>query len=68
MSVDDSDFDESSTSVESIAVTGDAPVTVKVGSTTIATLGTADKPLEETGVDTGIFEYTLEVITDRRRL
>ena len=64
MSVDDGDFDESSTSVESIAVTeGDAPVTVKVGSTTIETLGTADKPLEETGVDTGIFEYTLEVIT-----
>ena len=64
VSVDDGDFDESSTSVESIAVTeGDAPVTVKVGSTTIETLGTADKPLEETGVDTGIFEYTLEVIT-----
>ena len=64
VSVDDADFDESSTSVESIAVTeGDAPVTVKVGSTTIETLGTADKPLEETGVDTGIFEYTLEVIT-----
>ena len=37
---------------------------MKVGSTTIATLGTADKPLEETGVDTGIFEYTLEVTTD----
>ena len=64
MSVDDSDFDESSTSVESIAVTeGDAPVTVKVGSTTIAELGTADKPLEETGVDTGVFEYTLEIKT-----
>ena len=64
VSVDDSDFDESSTSVESIAVTeGDAPVTVKVGSTTIFQLGTADKPLEETGVDTGVFEYTLEVIT-----
>ena len=60
VSVDDSDFDESSTSVESI---DDATITVKVGSTTIATLGTADKPLEETGVDTGIFEYTLEVIT-----
>ena len=65
VSVDDSDFDESSTSVEDIAVTeGDAPVTVKVGSTTIATLGTADKPLEETGVDTGVFEYTLEITTD----
>ena len=63
VSVDDGDFDESSTSVESIAVSGDAPVTVKVGSTTIETLGTVDKPLEETGVDTGIFEYTLEVIT-----
>ena len=64
VSVDDSDFDESSTSVESIAVTeGDAPVTVKVGSKTIFQLGTADKPLEETGVDTGVFEYTLEVIT-----
>ena len=58
MSVDDSDFDESSTSVESI---DDATITVKVGSTTIATLGTADKPLEETGVDTGVFEYTLEI-------
>ena len=61
VSVDDSDFDESSTSVESI---DDATITVKVGSTTIATLGTADKPLEETGVDTGIFEYTLEVTID----
>ena len=65
VSVDDSDFDESSTSVESIAVTeGDAPVTVKVGSTTIFQLGTADKPLEETGVDTGVFEYTLEITTN----
>ena len=65
VSVDDADFDESSTSVESIRVTeGDAPVTVKVGSTTIETLGTADKPLEETGVDTGVFEYTLEVTID----
>ena len=63
VSVDDSDFDESSTSVESIAVTDGAPVTVKVGSTTIIELGTADNPLEETGVDTGIFEYTLEIKT-----
>ena len=69
VSVDDSDFDESSTSVESIAVTeGDAPVTVKVGSTTIFQLGTADKPLEETGVDTGVFEYTLEITTNDDRL
>ena len=65
VSVDDSDFDESSTSVESIAVTeGDAPVTVKVGSTTIIELGTTDKPLEETGSDSGVFEYTLEVRSD----
>ena len=66
VSVDDSDFDESSTSVEDIAVTeGEAPVTVNVGSTEIAQLGTVDKPLEETGVDTGVFEYTLEItITD----
>ena len=64
VSVDDGDFDESSTSVEDIAVTeGDAPVTVKVGSTTIAELGTAANPLEETGVDTGVFLYALEVIT-----
>ena len=40
------------------------PVTVKVGSTTIDQLGTADKPLEETGVDTGVFEYTLEIRSD----
>ena len=65
VSVDDSDFDESSTSVESIAVTeGDAPVTVKVGSTTIAELGTTDKPLEETVGDSGVFLYALEVITN----
>ena len=65
VSVDDGDFDESSTSVESIRVTeGDAPVTVNVGSTTIFELGTADKPLEETGVDTGVFEYTLEIRSD----
>ena len=64
VSVDDSDFDESSTSVESIAVTGDAPVTVKAGSTTIAELGTTDKPLEETGSDSGVFEYTLEIRSD----
>ena len=37
---------------------------MKVGSTTIAELGTADKPLEETGVDTGVFEYTLEIRSD----
>ena len=61
VSVDDADFDESSTSVESI---DDATITVKVGSTTIETLGTADKPLEETGVDTGVFEYTLEIRSD----
>ena len=64
VSVDDSDFDESSTSVESIAVTGDAPVTVKAGSTTIATLGTTDNPLEETVGDSGVFEYTLEIRSD----
>ena len=64
VSVDDSDFDESSTSVESIAVTGDAPVTVKAGSTTIAELGTEDNPLEETGSDSGVFEYTLEIRSD----
>ena len=61
VSVDDADFDESSTSVESI---DDATITVNVGSTTIETLGTADKPLEETGVDTGVFEYTLEIRSD----
>ena len=33
-----------------------APVTVKVGSTTIATLGTTDNPLEETVGDSGVFE------------
>ena len=56
VSVDDGDFDESSTSVESIAVTeGDAPVTVKIGSTTIAELGTTDNPLEETVGDSGVF-------------
>ena len=64
VSVDDSDFDESSTSVESIAVTGDAPVTVKAGSTTIAELGTTDNPLEETVGDSGVFEYTLEIRSD----
>ena len=64
VSVDDSDFDESSTSVESIAVTGDAPVTVKAGSTTIAELGTAANPLEETVGDSGVFEYTLEIRSD----
>ncbi len=64
VSVDDSDFDESSTSVESIAVTGDAPVTVKAGSTTIAELGTEDNPLEETVGDSGVFEYTLEIRSD----
>ena len=64
VSVDDGDFDESSTSVESIAVTeGDAPVTVKIGSTTIAELGTTDNPLEETVGDSGVFEYALEVTT-----
>ena len=65
VSVDDGDFDESSTSVESIAVTeGDAPVTVKVGSTTIAELGTEANPLEETVGDSGVFLYALEVTTD----
>ena len=64
VSVDDSDFDESSTSVESIAVTGVAPVTVKAGSTTIAELGTTDNPLEETVGDSGVFEYTLEIRSD----
>ena len=64
VSVDDSDFDESSTSVESIAVTGAAPVTVKAGSTTIAELGTTDNPLEETVGDSGVFEYTLEIRSD----
>ena len=65
VSVDDGDFDESSTSVESIAVTeGAAPVTVKIGSTTIAELGTTDNPLEETVGDSGIFLYALEVITN----
>ena len=65
VSVDDADFDESSTSVESIRVTeGAAPVTVNVGSKEIFQLGTADKPLEETGVDTGVFEYTLEIRSD----
>ena len=61
VSVDDSDFDESSTSVESI---DDATITVKVGSTTIATLGTTNNPLEETVGDSGVFEYTLEVRSD----
>ena len=62
VSVDDADYDESSSSVNEIAVTeGDAPVTVRKGSTMIAQLGTADKPLEETDVDTGIFEYTLKL-------
>ena len=65
VSVDDGDFDESSTSVESIAVTeGAAPVTVKVGSTTIAELGTEANPLEETVGDSGVFLYALEVTTD----
>ena len=64
VSVDDGDFDESSTSVESIAVSGDAPVTVKVGSTTIAELGTTDNPLEETVGDSGVFLYALEVTTN----
>ena len=36
---------------------------MKVGSTTIAELGTTDNPLEETVGDSGVFEYTLEVIT-----
>ena len=61
VSVDDSDFDESSTSVESI---DDATITVKAGSTTIATLGTTDNPLEETVGDSGVFEYTLEIRSD----
>ena len=62
VSVDDADYDESSSSVNEIAVTeGDAPVTVRKGSTVIAQLGTTANPLEETDVDTGIFEYTLEL-------
>ena len=62
VSVDDADYDESSSSVNEIAVTeGDAPVTVRKGSTEIAQLGTTANPLEETDVDTGIFEYTLKL-------
>ena len=62
VSVDDADYDESSSSVKKSQLPkADAPVTVRKGSTEIAQLGTTANPLEETDVDTGIFEYTLKV-------
>ena len=58
VSVDDADFNNDSDSVNSI---NDATVTIRIDGETVAIAGTADNTLEETDVNSGIFEATVEV-------
>ena len=59
VTVEDADFDDSSTSVNRIEMVV-APVTVKIG-TTEYKLGDADNALVETSGDTGVFDATLRI-------
>ena len=62
VSVRDADFDESSSSVESIRLASDEPpVIVRIGTQTVAELGTVDNPLSETSGDSGVFEASVEI-------
>ena len=62
VSVRDADFDESSSSVESIRLASDEPpVVVRIGERTVAALGTVDNPLSETSGDSGVFEASVEI-------
>ena len=62
VSVRDADFDESSSSVESIRLASDEPpVVVRIGTQTVAELGTVDNPLSETSGDSGVFEASVEI-------
>ena len=62
VSVRDADFDESSSSVESIRLANDTPpVVVRIGEQVVAALGTVDNPLSETFGDSGVFEASVEI-------
>ena len=62
VSVRDADFDESSSSVESIRLANDTPpVVVRIGEQVVAALGTVDNPLSETSGDSGVFEASVEI-------
>ena len=62
VSVRDADFDESSSSVESIRLASDEPpVVVRIGEQAVAALGTVDNPLSETFGDSGVFEASVEI-------
>ena len=62
VSVRDADFDESSSSVESIRLANDTPpVVVRIGEQAVAALGTVDNPLSETFGDSGVFEASVEI-------
>ena len=62
VSVRDADFDESSSSVESIRLANDTPpVVVRIGEQAVAALGTVDNPLAETFGDSGVFEASVEI-------
>ena len=62
VSVRDADFDESSSSVESIRLANDEPpVVVRIGEQAVAALGTVDNPLSETFGDSGVFEASVEI-------
>ena len=62
VSVRDADFDESSSSVESIRLANDTPpVVVRIGEQAVAALGTVDNPLSETSGDSGVFEASVEI-------
>ena len=62
VSVRDADFDESSSSMESIRLANDTPpVVVRIGEQAVAALGTVDNPLSETFGDSGVFEASVEI-------
>ena len=60
VSIEDADYDESSTSINSI---DDTTVTITIDGIDVATLGGADSPIDETSADSGVFEDSVDIGT-----
>ena len=58
VSIEDSDYDESSTSINSV---DDTTVTITIDGIDVATLGGADNPIDETSADSGVFEDSVDI-------
>ena len=60
VSIEDADYDESSTSINSV---DDTTVTITIDGIDVATLGGADNPIDETSADSGVFEDSVDIGT-----